>query len=89
MRGIFFCYFYYNNTIIRRNDKIIIFSDVVFSLRSYAKKLERPFIDGQTAQKERLKILKNFRHNPSISTIFISKVSYLTINVAVMVAIGW
>lgn len=63
--------------LIRRNDKIIIFSDVVFALRTYAKKLDRPFIDGQTAQKERMKILKNFRHNPQVNTIFISKVSLL------------
>jgi DNA excision repair protein ERCC-3 len=58
----------------RRNDKIIIFSDVVFALRMYATKMDRPFIDGQTAQKERMKILKNFRHNPQVNTIFISKV---------------
>lgn len=63
------------HSIIRRNDKIMIFSDMVFSLRTYATKLDRPFIDGQTPQKERMKILKNFRHNPQISTIFISKVT--------------
>ncbi|XP_019861914.1 PREDICTED: TFIIH basal transcription factor complex helicase XPB subunit-like [Amphimedon queenslandica] len=58
----------------RRNDKIMIFSDMVFPLRTYAMKLDRPFIDGQTPQKERMKILKNFRHNPQVNTIFISKV---------------
>lgn len=58
----------------RRNDKIMIFSDVVFALRTYARKLDRYFIDGQTSQKERMKILRNFRHNPQVNTIFISKV---------------
>lgn len=58
----------------RRNDKIIIFSDVVFALRSYATALNRPFIDGQTVQSERMKVLQNFVHNPKLSTIFISKV---------------
>ncbi|XP_011409427.2 PREDICTED: TFIIH basal transcription factor complex helicase XPB subunit-like [Amphimedon queenslandica] len=52
----------------------MIFSDMVFPLRTYAMKLDRPFIDGQTPQKERMKILKNFRHNPQVNTIFISKV---------------
>ena len=27
--------------IFRRNDKIIVFSDIVFALRSYAKKLNK------------------------------------------------
>ena len=94
----------------RRNDKIIIFSDVVFSLRTYAKRLNRyctgrmyaldvvasvcrvymvwkhvlacpvfellykPFIDGQTNQQERMKVLQNFKHNPIVNTILISKV---------------
>lgn len=58
----------------RRNDKIIIFSDVVFALRAYAKTMQRAFIDGQTSQNERMNILQNFVHNPAVSTIFISKV---------------
>ena len=61
--------------VFRRNDKIIIFSDVVFALRTYARKLDRYFIDGQTPQKERMQILRNFRHNPQVNTIFISKVN--------------
>lgn len=58
----------------RRNDKIIIFSDVVFALREYARHLKRPFIDGQTSQHERMKVLDNFKHNAALSTILISKV---------------
>ena len=58
----------------RRKDKIIVFSDVVFSLRSYAIKMNKPFIDGPTSQQERLRILQNFIHNPALNCIFISKV---------------
>lgn len=58
----------------RRNDKIIVFSDIVFALRAYAKKFGKPFIDGQTVQAERMKILQNFVHNPALNCIFISKV---------------
>ncbi|XP_064386567.1 general transcription and DNA repair factor IIH helicase subunit XPB-like [Halichondria panicea] len=58
----------------RRNDNIIIFSDVVFALREYARHLKRPFIDGQTSQHERMKVLDNFKHNAAVSTIVISKV---------------
>ena len=41
----------------RRGDKIIVFSDNVYTLQSYAKKLERFFIFGDTPQNERLLIL--------------------------------
>ncbi|XP_062500959.1 general transcription and DNA repair factor IIH helicase subunit XPB-like isoform X2 [Corticium candelabrum] len=58
----------------RRNDKVIVFSDNVFALRHYARKMERPFIDGPTLQSERLRILQNFIHNPKLNCIFISKV---------------
>ncbi|XP_065905052.1 general transcription and DNA repair factor IIH helicase/translocase subunit XPB-like isoform X2 [Dysidea avara] len=58
----------------RRNDKIIVFSDIVFALRLYAKKLNRCFIDGQTPQNERMRIFQNFVYNPLVNTIFISKV---------------
>lgn len=37
--------------------------------------LFRPYIYGPTAQGERMQILQNFKHNPKINTIFISKVS--------------
>lgn len=59
----------------RRNDKIIVFSDNVFALRHYALKLGRPFIYGPTSQSERMQIIQNFKHNPKINTIFVSKVA--------------
>lgn len=39
--------------------------------------LPRPFIYGPTSQGERMQILQNFKHNPKINTIFISKVKQL------------
>lgn len=59
----------------RRNDKIIVFSDNVFALKHYATTLKRPFIYGPTSQSERISIIQNFKYNPKISTIFVSKVA--------------
>ncbi|XP_074190588.1 general transcription and DNA repair factor IIH helicase/translocase subunit XPB isoform X3 [Rhinolophus sinicus] len=58
----------------RRNDKIIVFADNVFALKEYAIQLNKPYIYGPTSQGERMQILQNFKHNPKINTIFISKV---------------
>lgn len=33
-----------------------------------------PFIYGPTGQQERMQIIQNFKHNPAVRTIFISKV---------------
>jgi DNA excision repair protein ERCC-3 len=59
----------------RRDDKIIVFSDNTFALKAYAKKLEKPFIYGETSQNERIQILQNFQHNPTTKTIFVSKIA--------------
>ncbi len=59
----------------RRNDKIIVFSDNVFALKHYAKKMNKPFIYGPTSQNERIQILQNFKYNPKVNTIFVSKVA--------------
>ncbi|KAM7196028.1 P-loop containing nucleoside triphosphate hydrolase protein [Naviculisporaceae sp. PSN 640] len=58
----------------RRGDKIIIFSDELYSLIQYAKKLEKPYIYGGTPQAERLHILSNFQYNPVINSVFLSKI---------------
>jgi DNA excision repair protein ERCC-3 len=57
-----------------RGDKIIVFSDNVFALEAYAKKLRKPYIHGGTGQVERMRILQHFQHSPEVSTIFLSKV---------------
>ncbi|TNN74536.1 TFIIH basal transcription factor complex helicase XPB subunit [Liparis tanakae] len=59
----------------RRNDKIMVFADNVFALKEYAIRLNKPYIYGPTSQGERMQILQNFKHNPKINTIFISKIS--------------
>uniref|UniRef100_A0A914EDC7 General transcription and DNA repair factor IIH helicase/translocase subunit XPB n=1 Tax=Acrobeloides nanus TaxID=290746 RepID=A0A914EDC7_9BILA len=59
----------------RRNDKIIVFSDNVFALKSYAQSMKKPYLYGETSQAERMQILQNFQYNPRINTIFVSKVA--------------
>lgn len=63
-----------------RGDKIIVFSDNVYALEAYAKKLKKAYIHGGTAQIERMRILQNFQHNPLINTIFLSKVGDTSID---------
>ena len=57
-----------------RGDKVIVFSDNIFALKTYAMKLKKPFICGPTAHAERTKILHAFKHNPAVGTVFLSKV---------------
>jgi DNA excision repair protein ERCC-3 len=57
-----------------RGDKIIVFSDNIFSLRMYAELLKRPFIYGGVGNTERMRIFSQFRHNPALKTVFLSKV---------------
>ncbi|KAJ8654782.1 hypothetical protein O0I10_009503 [Lichtheimia ornata] len=64
----------------RRGDKIIVFSDNVYALVEYAKKLEKPYIYGGTGQQERMRILQNFQYNPAVNTIFLSKVGDTSID---------
>merc|ERR1712045_125941 len=59
----------------KRGDKTIVFSDNVYALKHYAKKLNKPFIYGPTSQNERIQILQNFKYNPKVNTIFVSKVA--------------
>eukprot|EP00698_Gefionella_okellyi_P023913 TRINITY_DN8296_c0_g2_i1.p1 TRINITY_DN8296_c0_g2~~TRINITY_DN8296_c0_g2_i1.p1 ORF type:complete len:758 (-),score=196.72 TRINITY_DN8296_c0_g2_i1:142-2415(-) len=57
-----------------RGDKVIVFSDDIFALEQYAKKLGRLYIYGKTSQTERMRILHQFTSNPTVNTIFLSKV---------------
>ncbi|XP_044726603.1 general transcription and DNA repair factor IIH helicase subunit XPB [Chrysoperla carnea] len=59
----------------RRGDKTIVFSDNVFALKHYAITMNKPFIYGPTTQNERIQILQNFKFNPKVNTIFVSKVA--------------
>ncbi|CAG8576083.1 11702_t:CDS:10, partial [Diversispora eburnea] len=63
-----------------RGDKVIVFSDNVFALEKYAKKLKVPFIHGKTKPPERVFILQKFQHDPKVNTIFLSKVGDTSID---------
>jgi len=63
-----------------RGDKIIVFSDNVYALEAYAKKLGKLYIHGGTPQVERMRILQHFQHNPAVNTIFLSKVGDTSID---------
>ena len=63
-----------------RGDKIIVFSDLVYSLKHYAGILQRPMIYGETPEKERQAILGLFRSTSAIQTICISKVGDTSID---------
>ncbi|KAI5171322.1 DNA excision repair protein ERCC-3 [Nematocida sp. LUAm3] len=63
-----------------QGDKIIVFSDNVYALKAYALKFGKPFIYGPTGQVERMSILHQFRTNPKINTIFLSKVGDTSID---------
>ncbi|KAI9294628.1 DNA repair helicase rad25 [Neoconidiobolus thromboides FSU 785] len=63
-----------------RGDKIIVFSDNVYALQAYALKLKKPFIYGATSQLERIRILQQFKYNPMINTVFLSKVGDTSID---------
>ena len=64
----------------KRGDKIIVFSDNVFALQAYALKLKKPFIYGPTSQIERMRVLQQFRSNPNLNTVFLSKVGDTSID---------
>lgn len=62
-----------------RGDRILVFSDNVFALRSYATKMTRAFIYGATGSIERIKILKNFQEKEG-QTLFISRIGDTSID---------
>jgi len=63
-----------------RGDKIIVFSDLVYSLKLYAEMLKRPLIYGETPERERQAILGTFRSTDALRTICISKVGDTSID---------
>jgi len=57
-----------------RNDKILVFSDDVFALKTYAQLLGKPYIYGSTPNAERMQLLSAFQYNANAKTLFISKI---------------
>ena len=64
----------------QRGDKIIVFSDLVYSLKLYAEMLKKPLIYGETPERERQAILGTFRASDAVRTICISKVGDTSID---------
>jgi DNA excision repair protein ERCC-3 len=64
----------------KNGDKIIIFSDDVFALKSYSTRLGIPFIYGQTKEQERSRIFTSFRHSSVVNTVAVSKVGDVAID---------
>eukprot|EP00669_Euglena_mutabilis_P003405 TRINITY_DN14360_c0_g1_i1.p1 TRINITY_DN14360_c0_g1~~TRINITY_DN14360_c0_g1_i1.p1 ORF type:complete len:273 (-),score=109.13 TRINITY_DN14360_c0_g1_i1:35-853(-) len=64
----------------RCGDKIIVFSDSVPALHEYARRLNRPFIEGRVGQAERMSVLDHFRRHPEVNTVFITKVGDTSID---------
>jgi DNA excision repair protein ERCC-3 len=62
-----------------RGDRILVFSDNVFALRSYATKMTKAFIYGATGSLERMKLLKNFQEHEG-QTLFISRIGDTSID---------
>lgn len=62
-----------------RGDRILVFSDNVFALRSYASKMKKPFIYGTTGSIDRLAILKEFQESQG-KTLFISRIGDTSID---------
>jgi len=58
----------------QRGDKIIVFSDNIFILKEFAKKLRRYYICGSVNLRERMQILSEFQESSACNTIFLSKV---------------
>ena len=47
----------------------------MYALKYYATTLRKPFLCGSTSQAERLEALQVFKNNPSVNTIFVSKIA--------------
>lgn len=76
----------------RRGDKIIVFADNLFTLTEYATKLRKPMIYGATSQAETTKILEEFKTNPDLNTVFMSRVGDNSLDIPeanVIIEISW
>eukprot|EP00039_Didymoeca_costata_P030669 m.30818 g.30818 ORF g.30818 m.30818 type:complete len:815 (+) comp8244_c0_seq1:331-2775(+) len=59
----------------RLGDKIIVFSDDIFALETFAKKMKRYYIRGDVDAKQRQDIIQKFKFDPKVQTIFCSKIA--------------
>jgi hypothetical protein len=63
-----------------RGDKIIVFSDFIYSLKLYARLFKKPLVYGETPERERAAILGTFRASDANRTIYISKAGDISID---------
>ena len=56
-------------------------SMIILIIQHYAMKLNKPYIYGGTSQIERIRVLQQFRHNPLLNTIFLSKIGDTSIDI--------
>ena len=65
-----------------KNDKVIIFSDNIFTLDKYKEELKCPCIKGKVSENERNRILELFRGNDTgVNVILMSKVGDTSIDI--------
>lgn len=58
----------------KRGDKVLVFSDNIYTLRTYAELIKCACVHGSVPTSERLKLLEMFQKDDSLNTLFISKV---------------
>ena len=63
-----------------KGDKVLVFSDNVFALKTYALALNKPYIYGGTTDQERIQFLHHFQHDSRMNCLFISKVGDTSID---------
>lgn len=54
--------------------QVIVFSDNVWALETYARALGKPYIYGKTSHLERTQVLAAFKRSRDVNTVFLSKV---------------
>lgn len=63
-----------------RGDKILVFVDDIWPLKTIARKFGREFLAGDVKHADRTRIFKQFRNTSKTNTIFISKVGDVAID---------
>ncbi|ONK81752.1 uncharacterized protein A4U43_C01F32520 [Asparagus officinalis] len=71
----------------KQGRKIVVFSDQLYVLALYSKKLKKPAITVDTSKGERTYILREFRHGEKVDTIFVSEIDYSNVDVEADVVI--
>lgn len=63
-----------------RGDKVLVFSDIIYSLEKYARDLKKPYLHGSTSDKERMEFLSHLQFDDNVNTLFISKIGDTSID---------